>query len=393
MKYNDMITNRIKNCAGIILGVLLMTGCSGSHTTDENSGENEEQTMADGVVELTDEQIKTVGITIGKVEHRQMSGTVKVSGTLKLSPQNRAEVTSLVSGQAKRILVKEGDVVRAGQTLALVENTDIVAMQKEYLVVSRQLTLARQAFQRQETIHSQGAGVEKNLQQAKSELEIAQANEQGIRVQLQQMGISASQVAAGKFVDAAPVKSPISGVVGEVLISTGSYLDNQTVLMNVYDNSAIHADLNVFESDISNIRIGQEVDLQLFDKQRTLLSGNVSFITASLDKASKSASVHVDIQHRGGVKLLPNMFVSASIHCEQAECMAVPDEAVVMSGNRYYVFVPLGGNKFQQTEVTLGLSQQGYTQIAFVDSPKGHTSVVTRKAVYLFSMIADHGEE
>lgn len=392
MKYGNIMTQRSTMAAWLMMSMLMMSACGGSHTADEQETEDE-TALADGVVELTDEQINTVGISIGKVEHRQMSGTVKVSGTLKLSPQNRAEVTSLVSGQTQRILVKEGDVVRAGQPVAMVENTEMVALQKEYLVVWRQLALARQAYQRQETIHSQGAGVEKNLQQAKSELEIAQANEQGIRVQLQQMGISASQVAAGKFVDAAPVKSPISGVVGEVLISTGSYLDNQTVLMNVYDNSAIHADLNVFESDISNIRIGQEVDLQLFDKQRTLLSGNVSFITASLDKASKSASVHVDIHKQHDIKLLPNMFVSASIHCEQAECQAVPDEAIVMSGNRHYVFVPLGENKFQLTEVTLGLSQQGYTQITFVDSAKGHPSVVTRKAVYLFSMIADHGEE
>jgi len=393
MKYNQMKTNGNSLWAWLIVTTMALAGCGGSQQNEENSDEAEEKALADGIVELTDEQIKTVGITIGKVEHRQMLGTVNVSGTLKLSPQNRAEVTSLVSGQTKKILVKEGDVVRSGQTLALVENTEIVALQKEYLVVSRQLALARQAYQRQQAIHAQGAGVEKNLQQAKAELEIAQANEQGIRLQLQQMGISAKLVAAGRFVQAAPVKSPIAGVVGEVLISTGSFLDNQTVLMNIYDNSAIHADLNVFETDINNIKIGQEVDLQLFDKQHTALSGQVSFITASLDKASKSASVHVDIKHRSGVKLLPNMYVSALIHCEQAECQAVPDEAVVMSGNRYYVFKALGNGKFQQTEVVTGLSYQGYTQITFVNASQANQAVVTKKAVYLLSMIADHGEE
>ena len=223
-----MKTNGNSLWAWLIVTTMALAGCGGSQQNEENSDEAEEKALADGIVELTDE-----------VEHRQMLGTVNVSGTLKLSPQNRAEVTSLVSGQTKKILVKEGDVVRSGQTLALVENTEIVALQKEYLVVSRQLALARQAYQRQQAIHAQGAGVEKNLQQAKAELEIAQANEQGIRLQLQQMGISAKLVAAGRFVQAAPVKSPIAGVVGEVLISTGSFLDNQTVLMNIYDNSAI----------------------------------------------------------------------------------------------------------------------------------------------------------
>ncbi len=392
MKYAEgHISGASGICAFLVVGMALLAGCGVTHPAEE--ADEEDSANAERIVELTEEQISTVGIRIGKVESRQMSGTIQASGTLKLSPQNRAEITSLVNGLAKKILVKEGDVVRAGQTVALVENTEIVAMQKEYLVASRELALAQQAYQRQENIHAQGAGIEKNLQQTKAELEIAQANEQGLSLQLRQIGIDAAQVAAGRFSNSAPIKSPISGVVGEILISTGSFLDSETALMNVYDNSAIHADLNVFESEISNIRIGQKVDLQLFDRQRTPLIGEVSFITASLDRESKSASVHVEILNDKGGRLLPNMFVSASIHCEQTECPAVPDEAIVMDANRHFVFVSLGDGKFQQTEVVAGISQQGYTQITFVNPPGTDPSVVTARAVYLESMIADHGEE
>jgi len=374
-----------------VFSLAIITSCGKAKTEEEQ--EVAEDSTAMNIVELSQEQINTIGIKTGDIQSRQMSGTIQATGRLKLSPQNRAEVTSLVNGITKRILVKEGDMVRVGQTVALVENTEIVAMQKDYLVASRQLELARAAYQRQVNINSQGAGVEKNLQQTKAELEIALATEKGIRQQLKQLGISTQLVANGKFENTAPVKSPISGVVGEVIISTGSYLDSNTILMNVYDNAAIHADLDVFESDIANIKVGQSVDLQLADQGGTPFTGKVSFVTATLDKASKSASVHVDLNRKADTKLLPNMFVSGSIHLEKAQCQAVPDEAIVMNAGRKYVFVVLGNNQFQKTEVVTGISQQGFTQITFVNKQKTTPQVVTSKAFYLESMIADHGEE
>ena len=75
MKYNQMKTNGNSLWAWLIVTTMAHAGCGGSQQNEENSDEAEEKTLADGIVELTDEQIKTVGITIGKVEHRQMLGT------------------------------------------------------------------------------------------------------------------------------------------------------------------------------------------------------------------------------------------------------------------------------------------------------------------------------
>ncbi len=368
---------------------LCLAACNGAPKQAED--EQEESDAQENIVELTDQQISTVGIKIGEIERRQLSGTINATGTLKLSPQNRAEVSSLVSGVAKNILVKEGQAVRQGQIVAMVENTEIVALQKDYLVATRQLALAKQTLQRQQEIRDQGAGVEKNLQQAQAEYDMAAATEQGLRIQLEQIGISSSQVAEGKFSNSAPICAPITGIVGEILISTGSYLSSETILMKIYDNKSLHADVNVFETDISRIHVGQEVSMQLSDNES--LTGKVSFITATLDDKSKSALVHIDILSAEGKTLLPNMFVSAAIHCDNQTCDAVPDEAIVMSANRKYVFVSLDSNTFRKQEVVTGISQQGYTQITFTDEVPQSTKIVTAKAFYLESILADHGEE
>ena len=170
---------------------LLLVSCK----NEVKLAEEEKESHEENVVELTEQQLNTIGIRVGKIEQRQLSGTINATGTLRLSPQDRAEVTSLVAGITKHILVKEGQTVRQGQTLALVENTEIVALQKDYLVASRQLSLAQQALQRQQDIHAQGAGVGKNLQQARAEFDMASVTEQGLRLQLEQLGISSRQVA------------------------------------------------------------------------------------------------------------------------------------------------------------------------------------------------------
>lgn len=391
MKMKSIINQ--SNILNIILLLLTISSCNNQKQKEIGEETQSEEITTNGVVTLTQEQISTVGIKTDKIEKRQMSGNIQATGTLKLSPQNRAEVSSLVTGITKQILVKEGDKVSAGQALAMVENTEIVAMQKDYLIASHQLILARQAYARQQAIKSQGAGIEKNLQQAKSDLDIATVTEQGLRQQLKQLGISPIQVSKGKFIRSVPVRSPISGIVGEILISTGSYLNNDTKLMNIYNNNALHADINVFESNIANIKIGQSVELQLSDKSAPRLKGKVAFITASMDKNTKSASVHVTLKPQSGITLLPNMFVSASILCGNQLCDAVPDDAIVMIANHNYVFVCLGKGKFQQAEVICGISQQGYTQIKFVDKQMTNAEIVTSKAFYLQSMVSDHGEE
>ena len=375
----------------LVIATLALLLCACKHEIKQE--EEAHTTPDDTFIELTEKQMETIGIRLGCVEQKQLSGTINATGTLKLSPQDRAEVTALVTGITKRILVKEGQHVRAGQTLALVENTEIVALQKDYLITSRQLTLAKQEWQRQNDLHTQGAGIEKSLQQAKAELDMVTATERGMRQQLEQLGISSSEVAQGKFTNAAPVRSPITGVVGEIFISTGSFLNNGTVLMNVYDTRALQADINVFETDIASIHLGQKVSLELSDHNATRFTGTVAFITAVIDADTKAASVHIALDPTSNVTLLPNMFVSAAIHCEELTCEALPDEAIVMNANRKYIFVSLGSGRFRKQEVVTGLSQQGYTQVTFIDPIQPTDSIVTAKAFYLESMLADHEED
>ena len=217
-----------------------------SEKVETEKGEEEADADADPAPDLS----KTVNV-------------VRVTGTLALDPQNRAEVSPIASGVVRCITTREGIRVRRGQVVAYIENTQIVELQRQYLTAVNELSAAKTELARQHTLMKQEAGVLKTLQQAESAYAIANAQVVGIGRQLSQLGVNPSSISAGKLTTLIPVTSPISGIVGKVKISMGSFVDISTSLMTVVNNVNLHCDLKMFEKDLPKVRIGQMVKLTL----------------------------------------------------------------------------------------------------------------------------------
>ena len=352
-------------------------------------------------VEVTEAQIKAVDITLGKIEKKDLNNTIRVNGEMALDPQKKAEVTSLVSGIVKQILVIEGQNVSAGQTVAYLENTAILEIQKNYLTTKRESQIAEQEYNRQKTLFAQGAGIEKTLQQASANYEIAKAQLTGLEKQLRQLSISPSSVESGNLSTQIPIKSPITGCIGRINVSTGSYVDTQTSLMNVTDNTNIHCDVRVFEKDINLVKKGQDVEITLTNQPQIKLKGEVYEINQSFEGNAKDIIVHVNIKKdRGDLNLIPGMYVTALIKTGIHETDAVPNDAIANNEGKKYIFVleketEESGQKvfhFKKEEVITGISETGYTQIEPVSILAEDATIVTQNAFYLSSMSSDHGE-
>ena len=111
----------------IIIAVISIFLASCTKGKQEEVKENKVEEQGNATIELTQEQIKTVGITLGKVESRSLNNVIRANGELQLNPQDMADVTSLVGGVVRKIYVTEGQQVKAGQVVAHIENTEIVA--------------------------------------------------------------------------------------------------------------------------------------------------------------------------------------------------------------------------------------------------------------------------
>lgn len=385
----------------IIIAVVSIFLASCTKGKQEEVKENKVEAQGNETIELSLEQIKTVGITLGKIENRPLNNVVRANGELQLNPQDMADVTSLVGGVVRKIYVTEGQQVKAGQVVAHIENTEIVGLQKDYLIAVKETSVAHQELLRQKTLASQKAGVEKTLQQASAAYEMALVRQTGLYNQLRQIGINTNLVKQGKIIRQVSISAPISGIVTKISIKSGSYIESSQSLMQVANNAAVFCNLNVFERNISQVAKGQKVDFVITNSPKVHFKGMVKEINRSMDSDTKAISVHVGIDAKNATELIPGMYVTGIISMGKQNVPALPDDAIVNANGKQYVFVldkkHKEGNdvkfQFKQVEVVAGVSELGYTQVHLVTPISKDATVVTSNAFYIASMTADHGEE
>lgn len=366
---------------------------------ETSESENQEEEIDFLNIPLSEKQVKAVDLKMGEAQEREMDAMLHVNGSLVLRAQDMGNVSSLMGGIVKNVYVKEGQMVSRGQVVATIENTDVVTLQREYYTAYKESEMARLELDRQKTLASAGAGIKKTLQMSEKNYKVAQANLLGTGRQLQQMGISTKEVAKGKFTTVFPLRAPISGTVSDMQASLGSYADMQTPLMKIRNNHAVECDLNVFEKDIAKVKVGDQVLVSLTNQPGVNVSGRVYGMNQYLNKGTKSVAVHVKLDAKRDAKLFEGMYVSGQIATGRQLCMTLPDKAIVSADGKQYVFAlnqqhSKGGTySFSRHEVTTGVSNNGYTEVALCKHLKKGQKIVTDNAFYLASLTGDHGEE
>lgn len=379
----------------------LCCSCSGGNNgsdAHQKSEHNHTEGETDEV-EITQRQIETVGITLGHIGKKQLSDVIHATGELAVNPQDQAVASPLLPGIVTRICVRQGDYVRAGSPVAYVENTEIVTLQQDYLTAVDEKGLIEQEYNRQKALAEQGAGVRKNYEQAQTSMKVVTTRCDGLGRRLSQLGISPRQVESGNISTEIAVKADISGVVSDVMVKTGSFADMQTPVVSIIDNNAVYCNLRIFEKDLAHIAIGQSVEISLTNRTGSEIIGKISEITRAIDPATKSISVRVSVSDPTP-DMLPGMAVTALISTGDEDVDALPDDAVVTSGGKSYIFVLEDRHEengetachFKRTEVITGAREHGFTQITPISPLETNATVVTSNAFYLNSMASDHGE-
>lgn len=396
----------------LIIGTMITACTNGKENQSEKTAESHaEEEPAEGL-ELSNAQMQAVGIVIGNIEQKNLSAVVKASGTLEVPPQNEAQVNALSGGVIFRINVMEGQKVSKGQILAIIENQDLLKIQQDYLSAKNGFAYVDAEYNRQKQLKEAGAGTGKSFQLSQANYNSELSRIKALERQLQQLGISPKQIATGNLTSRYPIISPIKGTIGTISAQTGSYAQPGTSLMDIVDNSKIHADLIVYEKDLSKIRVGQNVNFQLTNQNNQLIEGKIYGINKSFENDSKGVVVHAVINKPGG-NLIPGMYVTGLINVGTELLTVVPVDAVVKAEGKEYIFVveestekkqdrPSEGDEekeaeenihFKKVEVATGVSELGYIQITPLEKLPENAQIVTKGAFYLQSKSMGSAEE
>jgi cobalt-zinc-cadmium efflux system membrane fusion protein len=383
----------MKNNIAIILFTFLGLIACKNNSSEETSANDSKEVVEKSVVTFTDAQIKAIDLQLGNFEKKNLTTTLKINGKLSLPPQHQAQVSILMGGVVKNILVQEGEFVTAGKTLATIVNTEVIQLQQDYLENNANLNYLEKEYQRQKELRDDNINAGKTYQQAQRELQIVQAKKETLRSKLAQLGINLSMLTSKNIVSSIAISAPISGYIQHINLSMGKYADANAVLFEIIDNRFLHLDLKVFEKDIHKIKIGQEIVFSDANDVSHTHPAKIYAINKAFEPNEQAVLVHAKINETTET-LLPGMYVEARVKIDNNNTTALPTEAIVNNGNDHFIFVSTGKNTFQQIKVNIGTTDLGFTEIKIIDKVPDNTKVVIKGAYYLLSELTKgSGEE
>lgn len=385
----------------ILSGFVFFVSCGSKDNKEavkaEETPKEEEHTKPDEAT-LTAEQMKTIGIELGSIEEKQLTASLKTNGVLKVPNQNKASINSVYSGVIRSLLVQPGNTVSRGQTIATIANPEFIQVQSEYLGINSRIVLAEQEFNRQKELNAGNAGALKNLQAAESNLKALRTSKSSLQQQIQLMGINPSSLSNGRLISVLAVRSPISGVVSNVNVKMGSYVDVTTVVAEIVDNSQLHLDLFVYEKDLPKLKNDQTIHFTVTNNPGKEYDAQIFSLGSSFENDSKAVSVHAMVK---GDKtgLIDGMSITANISLDKATLPAVPTDAIVSYQGQDYIFIVDSVNEknnttiFKRIPVAKGTSDVGFSEITLLKEVPAGAKVVIKGAFFILAKQTNIGEE
>jgi HlyD family secretion protein len=317
----------------------------------------------------------SISVTVEPVRSTQVARSLNVTGTI--AARDLISVLPQTNGlQIRQILVREGESVREGQAMAILDDAVIRAQidqasanieSAQAVVGQRQAALAQaraslaeaeRNLQRYEQLARNGAISRQELDTratatatAREAVRVAQANISSAEadVRSSRAGLQQLQTQLGQTV----VRAPVSGLVAEAIAKIGDVASGSQPLFSIIQNNALELAAQVPAVQLPQVKVGAPARVTSDTDSRVQLQGRVREIAPLVDTQSRQATVRIDLPPTS--LLRPGMFARAAITSATVPGITVPAKAVVPQpdGNGR-VFVLVGEDTVQARSVELG---------------------------------------
>jgi RND family efflux transporter MFP subunit len=158
------------------------------------------------------------------------------------------------------------------------------------------------------------------------------------------------------------IRSPASGAVLEKNVVAGTRAMAGNVLYRIGNLGRIWVLAEMFESDAPYVRLGQPASMTVPWASGATWKGTVQFVYPTVDDKTRSVQARLAFPN-AQLALKPGMFVTVNVEVPLGERLAVPDNALLASGQHRYAFVKRGEGQLQATEVKIGAMAGEYDEV------------------------------
>lgn len=370
-----------------LLAVVLLYGCSNENKKEETAV----TTPLSHTVSLTVEQRKNIDLHTMQVGRASIGGVLKVHGLIDVPPQNMVSISVPLGGYLKESHLLPGMHVKKGERIALIEDREYIELQQEYLTAAANLKFTEKEYERQQDLNASKATSDKVFQQITADYTARKVQVKALAEKLRLIGIDPVRLNEDNLSKSISINSPIDGYVTHVNANIGKYVRPEDVLFELVNPTDIHLALDVFEKDIDEIYVGQELVAYTNNHPEKKYPCEVILVGKDL---TEDRSVEVHCHFKGNdPTLIPGLYMNADIRLRKKEGYIMPAQAVVQHDNRSYVFREVNDNNYELVEVKTGVANDGNVEVSWMNGePSEKDRFVTEGAYALLMTMMNKAE-
>jgi membrane fusion protein, multidrug efflux system len=265
-------------------------------------------------------------VQVMKPIKRDVVQTLRLPATV--SPYYQTTLYSKVSGYLKSITVDKGDVVKAGQILAVIDDPELL---ERFHQAQSEYAIKKVTFERLANVRKENPDVI-----AKQDVDVAEANYQGAKHALVQLT---------SMLDYTKVRAPYNGTITARFVDPGALIQAATSsatqavpLFTIMDVSTLRFYINVPQEDAPFVKKGTLVTIATSEPGKTL-KATVTRSTVALDPGTRTLLAEIDLPNPGH-SLAPGMFAEVVVELRRhPDALVVPPAALVSEGSAKRLFV------------------------------------------------------
>ena len=301
-----------------------------------------------GIVTIPEERLQTVGVRYELVARRPLEKIIRTVGRVAVDERRLAKVTIKFHGWIEQLFVSAtGDHVKKGQELFTIYSPDLVATQEEYL-----LALQGRKQLGESEFPEVARSSEELLKATRHRLHLWDITEDHIR----------DLERTKQVTKTLPIHSPITGTVIRKEVVQGTHVEPGEELYTIADLSHIWILADIYEYELSFVKKDQRAAVSLSYDPSTVLTGHVGFIYPTLDPKTRTAKVRFELDNRDE-KLKPDMYANVELRINLGRRLAIPQEAVIESGQKQVVFLHHGGGKLEARIIKTGVKTGEWSEV------------------------------
>lgn len=313
-------------------------------------------------MQVTADEALMKRLRIEGVSTHSVTEMIRVAGRLDVNEYRTSRIGSPIEGRIVDIEVQLGERVRQGQTLAEVSSPELAQAQLDFLRATSRRQLLASAVERARALLDADVIGSVEVQRRQNEYDIAIAERRAAADRLVSLGMSRKRLdqleATGQIQSKTSINASIGGTVIERNVTRGQAINTADTAFVVSELDHLWALAEVPEQDARFVRPGQKVQVEIPALGSLRVEGKVAFVADVVTPATRTVRVGVDLDNPQRL-LKPSMLMTMLVQGPTQPAQVVPAEAVIRDGDRDFVFLEIGENRFRMTPVELGVEHDG----------------------------------